>query len=359
MEAIVWHGRRDLRWQEVPEARVPGVGEVRVRVAFAGICGTDLEEYLDGPIYIPVDAPHSLTGRQAPLILGHEFSGVVDVVGEGVSTLAVGDHVAGDCLIYCQHCPECRSGRFNLCANLGALGQMADGGLAEFVTGPAYSFVKVPDPVPLDHAALAEPLAVAVRGVSRTNLEPGDGVLVTGAGTIGLFVLQVAQRRGAGSVTVVEPHRGRRELAERLGASVAVPSLKELSASERFDCAVECTGRPDAQRGAIALIRPKGRVVLVGIPTESTCLDTLMMINGEKEIVGSLSHLALDDFAAGVALMSQGDVQVDPLISRRYPLREGVRALEALQHPEDDLVKILLVPGTGEPVQRIKGGENS
>lgn len=358
MEAIVWHGRRDVRFEEVPKSHDPDVGEVRVQVAFAGICGTDLEEYLDGPIYIPVAAPHPLTGRQAPLVLGHEFSGVVEAVGRGVSTLTVGDHVAADCLIYCQNCPECQAGHFNLCANLAALGQMTDGGLAEFVTSPAYSFVKVPDGVPLDHAALAEPLAVAVRAVGRANMVWGDRVLVTGAGTIGLFVLQVALNRGAGSVTVVEPHRGRRGLAERLGATLAVSSLKELLANERFDCAIECTGRPDAQLGAIAAIRPQGRMVLVGIPTDSTSLDTLMVINGEKEIVGSLSHLALEDFAAGVDLMSQGQVQVDPIISRRYSLREGVRALEALRHPDEDLVKILLVPGT-DSSNRTKGGDTN
>jgi (R,R)-butanediol dehydrogenase/meso-butanediol dehydrogenase/diacetyl reductase len=352
VEAIVWHGRGDVRYQEMPDAPPPGPGEVRVRVAFAGICGTDLEEYLNGPIYIPVRTPHPLTGRQAPLILGHEFSGLVESVGAGVENLAAGDAVACDALVYCHRCVECQRGHFNLCEYLAALGQMADGGLAELVTGPAYSFIKLPPSVSLDHAALAEPLAVAVRGVNRARVSTGDHVLVMGAGAIGLFVVQVARRRGAASVAVVEPQDYRRQLALDLGADIAVPTVDGLGLGSRFDCAVECTGKPTAQVEAISRIRPQGRLVLVGIPTEPTVMNTLLLINAEKEIAGSLSHLAQEDFVAGVELLSQGSVVVEPLISRRLLLREGVRALTMLSRREEDVVKILLQPERAE----LRGG---
>lgn len=350
MEAIVWHGRNDVRWEEVPEPRSPKPGEVRVRVAFAGICGTDLEEYLAGPLYIPVDTPHPLTGRKAPLILGHEFSGVVEQVGPGVTDLAVGDPVAADCLIHCGQCVECQRGNFNLCEKLAALGQMADGGLSELVTGPAYSFVRLPQSVPLDQAALAEPLAVAVRAVTRAQLRPGAQVLITGAGAIGLFALQVARVQGAGAVTVVESHDHRRQLALELGADVVVSSCEALDARAAFDAVIECTGQPPVQASVIGLVRPHGRVVLVGIPTRSTVMETWGLINGERELIGSLSHLAQVDFAAGVALMGQGSIQVTPLISRRWPLRDGVRALETLARGDEDVVKIILEPGHRDDV---------
>jgi len=357
MEAIVWHGRRDVRWEELPNPADPAVGQVRVRVAFAGICGTDLEEYLAGPIYIPVGAPHPLTGRRAPLTLGHEFSGIVDMVGPEVTELMVGDAVVADCLLYCGECEQCRRGRTNLCRKLAAIGQMTDGGLAQWVVAPAYTFVKIPPRVPLDQAALAEPLAVAVRAVTRARLEPGDRVLITGAGAIGLLALQVARVQGAGWVAVVEPRPARRQLAIQLGANEAVSSAETLPLSgDGFNRAIECTGKPEAQAAALDLLCPQGRLVLVGIPTGPSTLDTLVAINGEKEIVGSLSHLAKTDFQTGVSLLSQGQIQVAPLISRRYALRQAKEAFQVLENAGDDVVKILFSPSIQTLVQETVGG---
>lgn len=344
MKAIVWHGRRDVRYEEVPDPGRPGPGEVSVRVAFAGICGTDLEEYTDGPLFVPVVAPHPLTGRKAPLILGHEFSGVIEALGDGVERFRVGDHVAADTLMYCGECEECRHGRFNLCPNLAALGQMADGGLAERVVAPAYAFVKLPSGVPLDHAALAEPLAVAVRGVRRAQLSPGDRVLIMGAGTIGLMALAVARDAGVGTVTVVEPRASRAALARALRADDVRESWAGLPGGVRFDRALECTGKPQAQVAALRLLRPQGRLVLIGIPTAATMFDTMDIVNTEREVVGSLSHLAEEDFRQAVDMLSAKRVDVAPFISRRYPLSQGVDAFKLLERGEDDILKILMSP---------------
>lgn len=345
MEAIVWHGRGDIRFEHVADPGSPGPDAVRVRVAYAGICGTDLEEYLHGPLYVPVTKPHPLTGRIAPMIMGHEFSGVVEAVGANVLNLSVGDPVAADCLLYCGVCAACREGRYNLCETLAALGQMADGGLAEYVVAPAYTFTRLPTHLALDRAALAEPLAVAVRAVRRADIRDGQSVLVVGAGPIGLLVLQVAREFGAGFVGVAEPHPGRRQLALRLGADEAVGRVWDLSPARRFPRTIECTGRSEVQREAISRTEFSGRVVLVGIPTQTTVIDTLDVINGEKEIVGSLSHLAQDDFRLAVDLLADGRVQVEPMISRKIPLSQGLEAFQSLERADHDLVKILLVPG--------------
>ncbi len=344
MKALVWHGRRDVRYEEVPDPGLPGPGEVAVRVAYAGICGTDLEEYTDGPIFVPVEAVHPLTGRKAPLILGHEFSGIVEMVGEGVENLQVGDPVAADTLLYCGTCPECRQGRHNLCENLASLGQMADGGLAERVVAPAYTFVKLPPELPLDLAALAEPLAVAVRGVRRAELCPGDHVLIMGAGTIGLMALLVARDAGAASVTVIEPRPSRALLARDMGADEVQASWDDLSGTVRFDRALECTGKAPVQQAALRLLRPQGRLVLVGIPTDGTWFDTMEMVNFEREVVGSLSHLAEEDFRQAVDMLGSKRVDVAPFISRRYPLSRGVEAFTLLERGEDDILKILMSP---------------
>lgn len=350
MEAIRWHGRRDIRYENIAKPGPIGPDDVLVQVAYAGICGTDLEEYLDGPIFVPVNKPHPLTGKQAPLVLGHEFSGIVAGTGEHVSHLKVGDAVAADSLIYCGQCGACQVGRYNLCPQLAALGQMADGGLAEYVRGPAYTFVPVGE-VPLDEAALAEPLAVAVRAVRRAFVAQGDDVLVIGGGTgtIGLLVAQVARVFGAQSVCVVEPHDGRRAMAGQLGADPVVKTMQELDRTVSWNKAIECTGLSACQREAVLMTRPGARVVMVGIPTQSTELDTLEVINGEKEVVGSLSHLVAEDFRLAVAMLQNRTVKVKPLISRVYPLYRGEEAFDMLARREANVIKILLHPGPDAP----------
>ncbi|MCY0899365.1 MAG: 2,3-butanediol dehydrogenase [Firmicutes bacterium] len=342
MKALRWHARRDVRYEEVADAPRPGPGNVRIRVAWAGICGTDVEEYVAGPLYIPVDTPHPLTGAMAPLVLGHEFSGIVESVGEGVTTLRVGDHVAADALIYCGKCAACRRQSYNLCEKLAALGQMADGGLAELVTGPASTFVKIANSVPLDCAALSEPLAVAVRAVRRGEIEPGMSVIITGAGPIGLLALQVARVFGAKVVVVVEPREDRRKLAVELGASAGYPSANGL---DNFDVAIECTGVGAAQNGALAAVRPRGRLVLVGIPTAPSAWNSWEIVNGEKEVIGSLSHLVREDFEVAVDLLANNRVNVAPLISRRVPLSEGPEVFRRLAQGETHWIKILMNPG--------------
>ena len=219
MQAAVWHARNDIRIEDVPVPSAPGPGEVIIKVGACGICGTDLEEYRAGPLFIPVDKPNPLTHKQAPLILGHEFAGEVVEVGQGVTEFKVGDRLAPDVLLYCGECYWCQRHQVSLCDSLAALGLMGDGGLAEYCKLPVNMAIRIPNGLSDDHAAMAEPLSVAVRAVRRGRMLAGENVAVFGGGTIGLFCLQVARAAGAGEVFVVEPLPNRRALAKQLGAS--------------------------------------------------------------------------------------------------------------------------------------------
>ena len=163
MLAVRWHARGAVRVDEVPPPPPPRPGEVQLRVGWCGICGTDVEEWLSGPGFIPVDAPHPITGARAPIILGHEFAGRVVAVGDGVAEPQTGQRVAVDTIVFCGTCHWCRRGEVTRCPQLGGLGLHGDGGLAELCNAPARMCLQLPDTVADDEAPLVETLAVAVR----------------------------------------------------------------------------------------------------------------------------------------------------------------------------------------------------
>ena len=346
MLALRWHGRGDVRLEQVEGPPPPGPGEVQLRILWCGICGTDVEEYRSGPIFIPTERPHPLTGRSAPLTLGHEFCGEVVAVGPGVDRYEYGDRVAADTLIFCGECYWCKRHQVVLCQKLAALGLMADGGLAELCNAPAYTCRAVPDAMSSEAAALAETLAVAVRALRRGRLRTGERVAVVGAGAVGLMTLQAAVAGGASTVSVIEPLPGRRRLASALGAekTYAPEEATEIGA----DLVVECSGGTHAIETAIRAARKGGRVVLVGIYGHPSEVDFLQVVAAEKEIIGSMSHVYDEDFDASLALLGRGAVRAEPLVSDRIPLDraldDGILAL--LNEPQQHL-KILISPNGG------------
>jgi len=341
MLAVRWHARGDVRVEEVPPPAPPGPGELQLQVRWCGICGTDLEEWLSGPVFIPAAAPHPLTGARAPLVLGHEFAGVVVAVGAGVTGLLPGQRVAVDTIISCGSCHWCQRGEVTRCPALGALGLHGDGGLAELCNAPARMCLPVPDTVADDAAALAEPLAVAVRALRRGGLRPGERVAVVGAGTVGLMAVQAAAAFGAGSVAVVEPLAERRVLAVRLGADRATPP--EDARALEADVAVECAGTPNAIQTALQALRSGGRAVLLGIVTESAPIAPIDLVRGEKSLIGSLSHVWDEDFREALHLLGRGAVQAAPLITDRIPLGAAVTGgLTLLRDEPERHLKILV-----------------
>lgn len=353
MKAARWHARHDIRIDDIPEPTAPGPGEVIIKVGACGICGTDLEEYTDGPLFVPVDEPNPLTGRKAPLTMGHEFAGEVVEVGKGVTAFKPGDHLAPDVLLYCGECYWCQRHQVNLCDKLAALGQMDDGGLAEYCKLPVKMAIPVPNGLSDDHAAMAEPLSVAVRAVRRGRLAPGETVAVFGGGTIGLFCLQVALAAGAGEVFVIEPLQGRRELALKLGASAvidpkAVEPIEELRRLTRGvgpDLVMEAAGVAPVTPVAIHAARKGGRIVLVGIPVAPTTFNFFEVVFTEKEVIGSLSHVYDEDYATAIRWLGDGRIQAEPLISVRIPLARLVEdGLERLADQSTETLKVIVKP---------------
>ncbi len=353
MKAAVWHARNDIRVEDVPEPSAPGPGEVIIKVGACGICGTDLEEYRSGPLFIPVDTPNPLTGRQAPLILGHEFAGEVVEVGPGVTRYRAGDRIAPDVLITCGECYWCKRHQVTLCEKLASLGLMGDGGLAEYCKLPISMCIALPNGLAYDHAAMAEPLAVAVRAVRRGRLLAGESVAIFGGGAIGLFCLQVARAAGAGEVFVIDPLPNRRQLAQQLGASAVIdPAVADTSALLRKwtrdigpDLVLEASGATAATGAAVRAARKGGRIVLVGLPVSAASFNFFEVVATEKEIIGSLSHVYDEDYATAIRWLGDGRVQAAPLISARISLdnllEEGLHRLETRAA---ETLKVIVTP---------------
>ena len=351
MKAAMWHARNDIRIETVPDPGPPGPGEVILKVSSCGICGTDLEEFVDGPIFMPVDKPNPLTGQQAPLILGHEFAGEVVEVGRNVP-FRPGTYLAPDTLITCGECYYCKRHELTLCDNLAILGLMGHGGLAEYCKVPISMCIELPQSLAPEYAALAEPLSVAVRAVRKSRLRVGETVAIFGGGTIGLFCLQIALSAGASAVYVVEPVAHRRELAMQLGAAGVIDprttdAVEELRKMTQIgpDVVLEACGVPEVTPTTIDAARKAGRIVLLGIPGSKSSINFFNVVVTEKEVIGSMSHVYDEDFYTALRLLAEGRIDAESLITHRIPLdrliEDGLHHLK--NHPLDTL-KILVKP---------------
>lgn len=352
MLAVRWYGKRDLRIEEVREPSIKP-GFIKIKVKACGICGTDLNEYLNGPIFIPTREPHPLTGKTAPVTIGHEFAGEVVEVGEGVKGFEVGDKVAVFPVIHCGECYFCKRGLENLCVNFGVTGLSEDGGFAEYALVRPYQAYKIPDSVSFEEGALVEPLSVGVRAVKKAQLMPGDSVVIIGAGPIGLCVLLVAKASGAGKIIVVEPSKARRKKAEKIGADITIdPSgksveevIEEIRGETELgaDVSFECVGLNETFKVAVESIRKGGRAVALGVFKCLTSFDAKGLVVGEKSIIGSVPHSA-DDFCRGISLVASKRVDVRPLITSKVKLEEIIgKGFEELVKNRDKHVKILAV----------------
>ena len=340
-----------MRVETVPDP-TPGPDDVVIKVGYCGVCGTDLEEYRYGPIWVPVDRPNPLTGKKAPIVLGHEFAGEVVALGRNVTGFRVGDHVAPDVLIYCGDCYWCRRHQVNLCQNMAALGLAGDGGLADYCSAPATMCERVPDGVSDAAGALAEPLAVAVRAVRRGRLLLGETVVVVGAGAVGLLAMQAARSAGASDVFVVERSAARKKLAADLGAAAVLDPgdgdtaerLRDLTGGVGPDLVIESAGGAGTWVFAAGLVRRGGRVVVIGLNSEPAPVNvTETIVAPEIEVIGSLSHVYDEDFRAAVRLLGDGRVQAERIISHRVPLEEAVtNGLERLETAKDETLKVVV-----------------
>jgi len=340
MKALRWYGRKDLRYEDVSEPS-PGPGQLKIKVALAGICGTDLKESATGP--------HMFSPDKAPLTMGHEFAGTVAAVGKGVTDFRVGDRVSGVGYYYCGECYCCKKGVYNLCVNQGFTGLTTDGCMAEFFVLPAYACYKLPDTVSDEYGALVEPLAVALHAIRQGRVSPGDTVAIVGDGAIGLCALLSARAAGASAVYLVAKHKGRGGLAEKLGATAViyinegnpVQKLLDLTGGLGADAAIECVGYPDTPQLTVELVRRGGIAVIVGVFEKPGTLDFSTIMFTERTLVGS--SIYLHEGRTVIDLLA--DRRIDPghLITSTVPLKDAVKlGFEELVQNKEANIKVLL-----------------
>lgn len=335
MKAAVFQGAGRIEVIEVPEP-MPEPGEVLIRVHYCGICGSDMEAFHTG-MY------------ELGLIIGHEFAGEVVSVGEGVENWAPGDRVTVNDALPCGVCSSCVRGQGTLCDDLLMPGITLNGGMAEFVAVPERAVHRLPEGVSMRQGALVEPLAVALHAVRSSKVRSGEKVLVMGAGTIGLLVIQCACLTGAGEVYVSEVNPFHAALAKELGASEAFDpgkhnlavDLGSRTGGEGPAVIYTCTGAASAMEEAITLVAKGGQIMVVGLGVEPMAVDFLTVVLHELEIRGS--YLGYEEFPDAIDCISQGHVEVDALISHEIGLEEVVdKGFKVLDDPGKGAVKVLV-----------------
>lgn len=333
MKAVVLTADRTVAVADVPVPQ-PGPSQVLVRVAYCGICGTDLHASQNAA-FLP------------PVIMGHEFSGEIAAVGADVQGWRVGQSVvANPNGFICGECPACRAGRYNLCpiaTKRRALGVAVDGGMAEYVAlDPSY-LVAVPESLDAVETAWTEPLGVAVRAVRTSPVRLGSRVAVIGAGPIGQLIIQVARLAGAESVTAVEMSAYRRSLALTSGAVAALTPEEAgnlAGSDDPFDVVFECSGAAPALTLAIRLLRAGGAVRMVGMPPGDARFDAVTTIMNEIDILTGFIYTP-DEFRQGLTLLAEHRINTESLTSRVMPLTDIDAAFAALKDPESTM-KVLL-----------------
>ncbi|MBH1937081.1 zinc-dependent alcohol dehydrogenase family protein [Streptomyces sp. AV19] len=316
MRALVIETPGDFSVRTVPDP-APGPGEVVVKVAAVGICGTDL---------------HIVQGEFAPtpypIIPGHEFTGEVVALGPGVSGVRTGQKVAVDPSLFCGACHYCAIGRGNLCENWGAIGDTVDGAMAEYVAVPAANCYPLPENVDLVHGTLIEPLSCAVHAFDKLPRDLGAHYLIYGAGTMGLMMLQLAVRAGAASVSVVDINEARLKVAEGLGADSVATSAEELNRPQGWEIVIDCTGAVPVIEDALRHIRRGGTFQQFGVaPSAATAsFSPFRIYNDEITIVGSMA--VVHSFGRAVELMAKGVLDADTMITHSFALDDFPAALE-------------------------------
>lgn len=348
MKAAKWYGIRDIRVEEIEEPAIqPGM--VKIRPVWCGICGTDLHEYLAGPIFLPAE-PHALTNEQVPVVLGHEFAGEVVEIGAGVTRIQVGDRVTVEPILACGQCDACKSGCYNVCDHIGFHGLSGGGGGFSEMTMVKESLVhKLPDTISYEQAAMVEPAAVALHAVRQSGLKAGDTCVVFGTGPIGLLVIQAARIAGASMIVAVEISELRQKMALAAGAHHVVNPLHMDAVDEvrkltggGTDVSFEVTGVEQGLLGAIESTKTNGQIIIVSIWEKTAAIPPNSLVLKERSIKGVLAYR--DIFPAVISLIAEGRFPVEQFITKKISLDHiQQQGFEELVNDKQH-VKILVSP---------------
>jgi len=344
MQALVLHAIGDLRLEKIPRPE-PAPGEALIRVAAAGVCGSDVPRVFEHGTYA------------FPLVPGHEFSGTVEAVAAADSSL-IGARVAVKPLIPCGRCRFCQIGSYGQCTAYDYVGSRSNGAFAEYVTAPIANLVPLADNVSLIDASLSEPAAVALHALRQGGVEPGDTVAILGTGPIGMLIAQWARIWGARQVLLIDIDQHKLDLAERLGLGAPFNSRQGdplewsqgVTAGRGVDLVIEAAGAAVTFAQALLLARPLGRVVIMGNPagdvrlpqsTVSQLLRKQLTVRGTWN--SHFSALPVDEWRVVADMLAQERLDIDSIISHRVPLSEGVAALEMMRDRSESYNRVVLV----------------
>ncbi len=352
MRAARFHGKSDIRLEDVDVPAVRDYDDVLVEVLFCGICGTDLHEYMVGPIVTPT-TPHPLTGATLPQTLGHEFSARVVEIGSDVTDVAVGDRVAIMPAIVCGRCHYCRRGLGHLCVKFACTGLSAEtGGLAQYALLKDYQVSTLPDEVSDVAGAVVEPGCVAAYGIDRAGVRGGDVVLVTGAGPIGILSAMYASAVGAATVVMAEPNPNRAALARAMDIGpVLDPTsgelesyLADLTHGLGVDVTAECSGSTPGLTTALNNTRRRGAVVQTGLHTKPATIDAMALSEKDISLIGSWCYL-ITDWPRIIRLIASRKYPVEKVVTAQIPLEKVVsQGFDVLVDPQGDQLKVLASP---------------
>lgn len=335
MKAVRLYAAGDLRVEDIASPPAPGAGEVRVAVTAAGICGSDLHNFRTGAWI-----------SRAPSVAGHEFTGRVMAVGEGVAGLKIGDVVVADSRVTCGVCAACRGGRPNVCEKLGFVGEVCEGGFAEEVVLPASLLVKAPDNVDAAALAMAEPLAVALHAVKRLTVPAGSPVLIAGCGPIGGLAALVLSERHDGPLLVADRNADRAgRVAEVTGARIVgltAEAVAEGLAGRPLLAVLDATGHPGVIGTLLDLVSPGGTLALVGIGHGSLAIDPVRLV--EREIALAGCHAFINELPEAVALMPRLEDRLLALVDETITLDDVPAAYARLLDGRSAGLKTIIKP---------------
>ncbi len=343
MKALLLSQYSQLDIADVPEPE-PGEGEILVRVAACGICGSDVHGYDGG------------SGRRIPpIVMGHEAAGVVASVGTGVTDFKPGDRITFDSTVYCGQCEFCLQGEINLCNNRQVIGVSCkefrrEGAFAEYVVVPDRISYHLPKELPFEEAAMLEAVSVALHGVRVSEMKGGETALVIGAGMIGLLTLQAAKALGAAKVWIADIDPTRLERAKGLGADDTLllsgdPLVQEIhgrTGGRGVDLVLEAVGRNETIAASIASVRKGGTVTLIGNIQPEVKLPLQVVVSRQIRLQGSCASSG--EYPQAMELLANGKIKVKPLITAVAPLEDGPRWFDRLHSGEPNLMKVVLDP---------------
>jgi 2-desacetyl-2-hydroxyethyl bacteriochlorophyllide A dehydrogenase len=340
MQALLFNGPHDI---EVGELKLPILlpDELLIHVDGCGVCGTDF---------------HIFEGKapaKSPVVLGHEYAGTIIDVGSKPGKFIVGDKIAVNPNIHCGYCSYCRAGKINLCENLRALGVTINGGMSQYSIVPVTQAHLLPKNFPFSKSVFAEPVSCCIHGINQAAIIPGEQVVIIGAGTIGLIMLQLAQLRGASKIIILDPLDVKRKMAEKLNADYALNSA-EINIAEKVneitsggaDTVIECVGNQPAAESALKLVRKGGKIVIFGLPNNTVALSINLQSFFHKELIIKSSILNPNTFQASVDLIVNNKINVE--IFNPYPVLLKQDKIQSLFNGllDETVIKFMVTPNS-------------